>query len=81
MVMYSISSVNEGKYKVISEALIGVFTDSDRALKPIPIGDERPKTTTPAKPLVKDSEQVDAGIAGGSDPLKKHRRRYQRGVR
>lgn len=25
VVMYSISSVNEGKYKVISEALIGVF--------------------------------------------------------
>ncbi|MDB5993353.1 MAG: flagellar motor protein MotD [Pseudomonas sp.] len=70
VVMYSISSINEGKYKVISEALIGVFTDSDRALKPIPIGDERPKTVTPAKPLVKDSEQVDAGIAGASDPLK-----------
>ena len=70
VVMYSISSINEGKYKVISEALIGVFTDSDRSLKPIPIGDERPKTVTPAKPLVKDAEQVDAGIAGASDPLK-----------
>ncbi|MCL6546231.1 MAG: hypothetical protein K6T61_13455, partial [Bryobacteraceae bacterium] len=54
VVMYSISSINEGKYKVISEALIGVFTDSDRSLKPIPIGEERPKTVTPAKPLVKD---------------------------
>jgi len=71
VVMYSISSINEGKYKVISEALIGVFTDSDRALKPIPIGDERPKTVTPAKPLVKDSEQIDAGIAqAANDPLK-----------
>ncbi|MCK1793949.1 flagellar motor protein MotD [Pseudomonas violetae] len=70
VVMYSISSINEGKYKVISEALIGVFNDSDRALKPIPIGDERPKTVTPAKPLVKDSEQVDAGIAPpGDNPL------------
>ncbi|MCX2900648.1 flagellar motor protein MotD [Pseudomonas mandelii] len=70
VVMYSISSINEGKYKVISEALIGVFNDSDRALKPIPIGDERPKTVTPAKPLVKDSEQLDAGIAqAGDNPL------------
>lgn len=69
--MYSISSINEGKYKVISEALIGVFTDSDHALKPIPVGDERPKTVTPAKPLVKDSEQIDAGIAqAANDPLK-----------
>ena len=74
VVMYSISSINEGKYKVISEALIGVFTDSDRALKPIPIGDERPKTVTPAKPLVKDSEQVDAGIAGCQRSAQKHRR-------
>ena len=71
VVMYSISSVNEGKYKVISEALIGVFNDADRALQPIPVGDERPKTVTPAKPLVKDSEQIDAGIAqAANDPLK-----------
>ncbi|WP_095080126.1 flagellar motor protein MotD [Pseudomonas sp. Irchel s3h17] len=71
VVMYSISSINEGKYKVISEALIGVFTDSDRALKPIPIGDERPRTVTPAQPLVKDAEQIDAGLAQASnDPLK-----------
>ena len=71
VVMYSISSINEGKYKEISQALIGVFNDSQRTLKPIPIGDERPRTVTPAKPLVKDSEQIDAGIAQASnDPLK-----------
>ncbi len=71
VVMYSISSINEGKYKEISQALIGVFNDPQRTLKPIPIGDERPKTVTPAKPLVKDSEQTDAGIAQASnDPLK-----------
>ena len=71
VVMYSISSINEGKYKVISEALVGVFTDSDRALRPIQIGDERAKTVTPAQPLVKDSDQLDAGIGQGSnDPLK-----------
>lgn len=57
VVMYSISSVNEGKYKVISEALIGVFNDADRALQPIPVGDERPKTVTPAKPLVKTASK------------------------
>jgi chemotaxis protein MotB len=71
VVMYSISSINEGKYKEISQALIGVFNDPQRTLKPIPIGDERPRTVTPAKPLVKDSEQTDAGIAQASnDPLK-----------
>ncbi|MDH0640409.1 flagellar motor protein MotD [Pseudomonas sp. GD03860] len=71
VVMYSISSINEGKYKVVSEALIGVFNDPERSMRPIPIGDERPLSVRPAEPLVKDSEQVDAGLAGaGSDPLK-----------
>lgn len=71
VVMYSISSINEGKYKVISQALIGVFNDPERSLKPIPIGDERPVTVKPAEPLVKDSEQTDAALAQNSaDPLK-----------
>ena len=70
VVMYSISSVNEGKYKVLSQALIGVFNDADSSLKPIPIGEERPLTVTPAVPLVKESEQVDAGLAQvTNDPL------------
>ena len=63
VVMYSISSINEGKYKVISQAL--------RSMKPIPIGDERPLSVRPAEPLVKDSEQTEAGLAAtSSDPLK-----------
>ena len=70
VVMYSISSINEGKYKIISQALVGVFNDAERALKPIPIGEERPKTVTPAKPLVNDSDETAAGIQGTSDPLK-----------
>jgi chemotaxis protein MotB len=70
VVMYSISSINEGKYKVISQALIGVFNDADHSLKPIPIGEERPKTVTPAQPLVNDSDETSAGVGGTADPLK-----------
>ncbi|PRA69485.1 flagellar motor protein MotD [Pseudomonas sp. MYb187] len=71
VVMYSISSINEGKYKVVSEALIGVFNDPERSMRPIPIGDERPLSVRPAEPLIKESEQIDAGLAGASvDPLK-----------
>ncbi|NWB46084.1 flagellar motor protein MotD [Pseudomonas gingeri] len=71
VVMYSISSINEGKYKVISQALVGVFSDVDRSLKPIPIGDERPVTVKPAEPLIKDIDQTDAAIGqGAKDPLK-----------
>ncbi|MDE1164281.1 MAG: flagellar motor protein MotD [Pseudomonas sp.] len=67
VVMYSISSINEGKYKVLSQALIGVFNDPDKSLRPIPIGDEKPLTVKPSEPLVKDSEEVDAGIAQNAD--------------
>jgi len=71
VVMYWISSINEGKYKVISQALIGVFNEADHSLKPIPIGEERPVTVKPADPLIKDSEQTDAALGqGAKDPLK-----------
>jgi len=71
VVMYSISSVNEGKYKILSEALVGVFNDTEKSMKPIPIGEQRPVTVKPAQPLVKDSEQTDAGIGQNvNDPLK-----------
>jgi len=63
VVMYSISSVNEGKYKVLSDALVGVFNDQDRSLKPIPIGDERPRTTQPVTPLNTESDEPDAAVS------------------
>jgi len=69
VVMYSISSINEGKYKVLSQALVGVFNDPDRSTRPIPIGEERPLTTRPAQPLVTDSEQSQAAIGEAADPL------------
>ena len=43
VVMYSISSINEGKYRIFSESLDGVFNQPDRSFKPINIGDERPR--------------------------------------
>lgn len=39
VVMYSISSVNEGKYKVLSESLEGVFKGVDYRLDPLVLGD------------------------------------------
>ncbi len=38
VVMYSISSVNEGKYRVLSDTLEAVFTDDPRSLDPIQVG-------------------------------------------
>lgn len=65
VVMYSISSINEGKYKVLSDSLTGVFNQPDRAIKPIPIGEERPRTTTPEVSQVDESHPSEAP----SDPL------------
>jgi chemotaxis protein MotB len=52
VVMYSISSLNEGKYKILSETLTGVFSQPERAIKPIPVGEERPRTSEPDRSLV-----------------------------
>lgn len=40
VVMYSVSSVNEGKYKVLSETLTGVFNAPQRSFNPIEVGDQ-----------------------------------------
>lgn len=45
VVMYSISSLNEGKYKILTESLVGIFNQPDRALSPIPVGEQPPRTT------------------------------------
>lgn len=62
VVMYSISSINEGKYKILSETLTGVFNQPDRSIKPIPVGDERPRTTEPDRSMVDEaaSQQIAA---------------------
>lgn len=71
VVMYSISSVNEGKYKELSTALLDVFNQPERSIRPIPVGEERPRTVTPAQPLVRDADQTDAAFGQAStDPLK-----------
>ena len=53
VVMYSISSINEGKYKILSDSLVGVFNQVDRSVK-FPIGEERPRTTEPDVSQVED---------------------------
>jgi len=47
VVMYSISSLNESKYKVLSDSLSGIFSQPERALKPIPLGEQRPAGIAP----------------------------------
>jgi chemotaxis protein MotB len=46
VVMYSVSSVNEGKYKVLSETLEGVFNATQKSVLPVQVGQE---TAAPPK--------------------------------
>ena len=39
VVMYSISQVNEGKYKVLSESLVAAFDLPERSIQPIQVGE------------------------------------------
>src|SRR5262245_66473856 len=39
VVMYAMSSVNEGKYRVLSDSLVAAFRGSPRTLEPIQIGE------------------------------------------
>lgn len=48
VVMYSVSSVNEGKYKVLSDTLTGVFNAPQRSMQPIDLG-EYPGNTLPGE--------------------------------
>src|SRR5687767_7541306 len=41
VVMYAMSSVNEGKYRVLSDSLVAAFRGSPRTLDPIQVGEKQ----------------------------------------
>lgn len=62
VVMYAVSVVNEGKFRVMSESLIEAFNGSSHVIAPLPPTQVRPHNVTPsiAKP---------AGTAGSIVPI------------
>lgn len=60
VVMYSISSVNEGKYRVLSETLESVFSQPTQSTDPIQVGEisrgQGERVASPGKPDVPDFE-------------------------
>jgi len=46
VVMYAVSSVNEGKYRVLSDSLNAAFRGVPRTMEPIPVGDKTSKSKT-----------------------------------
>lgn len=41
VIMYAVSSVNEGKYRVLSDALVAAFRSQPMAMQPIQVGSWR----------------------------------------
>ncbi len=59
VIMYSISSVNEGKYRVLSDSLDDAFAEPEQTLDPIQIGEIR-----------RETNPIESLIVGHSDPDK-----------
>lgn len=67
VVMYSISSVNEGKYKVLTESLVGVFSQTPKTLDPIQLGNEVPRVLVAPKDA--QYSPTGEGESSAPDPL------------
>lgn len=57
VVMYSISSVNEGKYRVLSDSLMAAFRSSARTLTPIQVGQLARSPRNPQPAIVEEPRQ------------------------
>lgn len=63
VVMYSISSVNEGKYRVLSDAIVAAFRSPEKSIRPIQVG-----TPTRAPKTSKMEVQKSPGIIKSPNP-------------
>ena len=64
VVMYAISSVNEGKYKVLSQSLVQVFPQRELTLEPIQVGE--PAQSSAPSPIRFDGPPAGASQASGA---------------
>lgn len=57
VVMYAISSVNEGKYRVLSDTLVTAFKTPPKSIEPVPIGKPM-KTEQPQQYMVQVANRI-----------------------
>jgi chemotaxis protein MotB len=77
-VMYAMSSVNEGKFRVLSDAMIAAFNGAPKSMQPLNIGDKEPgkggdKPLVGISPttLMKIKEQKSGAGTNSPDPIKR----------
>ncbi len=66
VVMYAISTVNAGKYRVLSNSLIAAFRGTPRALEPIQIGKEHSSSARAPNNSVIDQSMIEQLSPGGA---------------
>ncbi|MGH8516118.1 MAG: flagellar motor protein MotD [Panacagrimonas sp.] len=71
VVMYSMSSVNEGKYRVLSDSLNAAFGGAPRSTKPIQLGPKAQSSTNEARPRVLPGAPSQPGVRGMMQALHK----------
>ena len=77
-VMYAMSSVNEGKYRVLSDSMIAAFNGAPKSMRPVNIGEKEPgkggdKELTGVTPTVfmqMDDKSTPGGSLAPRDPTK-----------
>jgi len=60
VVMYSVSQVNEGKFKILSETLTDAFVQPERSLQPIQVGEVNKADTTTSGESAYPNDYVEA---------------------
>jgi chemotaxis protein MotB len=71
VVMYSMSSVNEGKYRVLSDSLNAAFGGAPRSPTPIQVGPKAQSSDSTPKPRVMPGAQSQPGMRGTMQAFKK----------
>lgn len=69
VVMYSVSSVNEGKYRVLSDALVAAFRSSNKSLEPIQVGElSKAKKEMSMVSAIVEQKKIGVGKETRSEP-------------
>src|SRR5580658_5937987 len=78
-VMYAMSSVNEGKFRVLSDSMIAAFNGAPKSLQPLNVGEKEPGKggdkplvgiTPTALMKIKDQRFMDEGSAAPRNPTR-----------
>ncbi len=67
VVMYAISSINEGKYRVLSDTLTSAFKTVPKTVRPVQVGNEGMSGDPPLRP----NEQAQPGVRSTLDLLQR----------